>query len=472
MLLLLRAAILLRAVAAAKDALNADPRTQKTCREFYGARGDRSVVTTEDRIARRGASTPRPAYECTRGAPYGRFVDASDGAAAARTRRRYFAPRKFRRGYSAERSRATPRPRRRCSLERPRRRRGRDADIRRTRAAATRRVRGDDSTRTVGRRVARPRYLAALGRVARQMMGGGVGSVGARRRTRRARAFDETGEPVTFESVAGIDAAKREVAELVALTSGASARAYAALGARPPRGVLLVGPPGTGKTLLARALATSARAPFLSCSGSEFVEMFVGRGAARVRQLFDRAKSLAPCVVFIDEIDALGRRRRENNFSLGGANDEVEQTLNQLLACMDGVDANNGVVVLAATNRLNILDPALVRPGRFDRVVKVPPPDLLGRESILRVHAKKVAVSSNVDLGAVAKETKGLVGADLAAVVNEAAIRAARRGGTAVEMRDMKLALAEFYESRSAFTGDSFGPFSFAGGGKGDQPAS
>lgn len=301
-------------------------------------------------------------------------------------------------------------------------------------------------------------YLTALGRVARQMTGGGVGSVGARRR----RQVQVDREVVTFDSVAGIDEAKREVAELVALSSPVSAKRYLAVGARPPRGVLLVGPPGTGKTLLARALAQAADRPFIACSGSEFVEMFVGRGAARVRQLFERAGKLAPCVVFIDEIDALGRRRREGNLGMGNANDELEQTLNQLLACMDGVDPNNGVVVLAATNRLNVLDPALVRPGRFDRVVKVPPPDLKGREQILRVHARKVALGSDVDLGALAKETRGLVGADLAAIINEAAIRAARRGGEVIGTRDVKSALTNYYESRSALNSEQFGPFSFS----------
>ena len=231
---------------------------------------------------------------------------------------------------------------------------------------------------------------------------------------------------------------------------GESARRYAAVGARAPRGVLLVGPPGTGKTLLARALANAARVPFVSCSGSEFVEMFVGRGAARVRQLFKKAAKLGRCVIFIDEIDALGKARRETNFALGGgANDEVEQTLNQLLACMDGVVPNDGVVVLAATNRLSVLDPALVRPGRFDRIVKVPPPDLLGREQILRVHANRVAMAPDVDLGDTARETKGLVGAELAAIVNEAAVRAVRAGRNEVTARDMKDALVDFALSRA-----------------------
>ena len=300
-------------------------------------------------------------------------------------------------------------------------------------------------------------YLTALGRVARQMTGGGIGNVG-----RRRKQVPSVDNEVTFDSVAGIDAAKREVAELVALSSQESAKRYLAVGARPPRGVLLVGPPGTGKTLLARALAQAAERPFISCSGSEFVEMFVGRGAARVRQLFERAGKIAPCVVFIDEIDALGRRRRESNFAVGNANDELEQTLNQLLACMDGVDPNQGVVVLAATNRLNVLDPALVRPGRFDRVVKVPPPDLVGREQILRVHARKVALGSDVDLSSLAKETRGLVGADLAAIVNEAAIRAARRGAALIGKNDVKNALQEYYESRSTLNSEQFGPFSFA----------
>ncbi|KAH8072509.1 metalloendopeptidase [Aureococcus anophagefferens] len=287
-------------------------------------------------------------------------------------------------------------------------------------------------------------YCLALFRVARQMTGGGVGSVGRRR---RAAVSEE--DAVTFEQVAGIDAAKREVAELVEMTTnGAQQRRYAAVGARAPRGVMLVGPPGTGKTLLARALANAARVPFISCSGSEFVEMFVGRGAARVRQLFAKAAKLGSCVIFIDEIDALGKARRESNFAMNGANDEVEQTLNQLLACMDGVVPNDGVVVLAATNRLSVLDPALVRPGRFDRIVRVPPPDLVGREQILRVHAQKVAMARDVDLGDTARETKGLVGAELAAIVNEAAVRAVRRGSDEVSQRDMKDALVDFALSR------------------------
>ncbi|KAH8094237.1 metalloendopeptidase [Aureococcus anophagefferens] len=228
---------------------------------------------------------------------------------------------------------------------------------------------------------------------------------------------------------------------------------------RAPRGVMLVGPPGTGKTLLARALANAARVPFISCSGSEFVEMFVGRGAARVRQLFAKAAKLGSCVIFIDEIDALGKARRESNFAMNGANDEVEQTLNQLLACMDGVVPNDGVVVLAATNRLSVLDPALVRPGRFDRIVRVPPPDLVGREQILRVHAQKVAMARDVDLGDTARETKGLVGAELAAIVNEAAVRAVRRGSDEVSQRDMKDALVDFALSRSPLGGALTGLF-------------
>ena len=298
-------------------------------------------------------------------------------------------------------------------------------------------------------------YCLALFRVARQMTGGGVGSVGRRR---RAAVSEE--DAVTFEQVAGIDAAKREVAELVEMTTnGAQARRYAAVGARAPRGVMLVGPPGTGKTLLARALANAARVPFISCSGSEFVEMFVGRGAARVRQLFAKAAKLGSCVIFIDEIDALGKARRESNFAMNGANDEVEQTLNQLLACMDGVVPNDGVVVLAATNRLSVLDPALVRPGRFDRIVRVPPPDLVGREQILRVHAQKVAMARDVDLGDTARETKGLVGAELAAIVNEAAVRAVRRGSDEVSQRDMKDALVDFALSRSPLGGALTGLF-------------
>ena len=293
-------------------------------------------------------------------------------------------------------------------------------------------------------------YLTALGRVAKQMLGGGVGKVGRRASAGEAEAV------VTFDEVAGIDAAKREVAELVSLSVGPAAAKYAAAGARAPRGVLLVGPPGTGKTLLARALAHSSRVPFISVSGSEFVEMFVGRGAARVRQLFARAAKLGSCVIFIDELDALGKARREANFAFGGANDEVEQTLNQLLASMDGVSPNKGTVVLAATNRLAVLDPALTRPGRFDRIVRVPPPDLGGREAILKVHAAKITLAPRADLGEVARDTRGLVGAELAAIINEAAIRAVRGGRSAVETRDLRAALDDFVASRGPVTGGMF----------------
>ena len=286
-------------------------------------------------------------------------------------------------------------------------------------------------------------------------MGGGDGPMGMLQSRAKIEVEPETG--VTFADVAGCDASKLELEEVVEFLK--SPDKFEAVGAQCPRGVILEGPPGTGKTLLARAVAGEAKVPFISTSGSEFVEMFVGRGAARVRQLFAKAAKLGSCVIFIDEIDALGKARRESNFAMNGANDEVEQTLNQLLACMDGVVPNDGVVVLAATNRLSVLDPALVRPGRFDRIVRVPPPDLVGREQILRVHAQKVAMARDVDLGDTARETKGLVGAELAAIVNEAAVRAVRRGSDEVSQRDMKDALVDFALSRSPLGGALTGLF-------------
>jgi cell division protease FtsH len=236
-----------------------------------------------------------------------------------------------------------------------------------------------------------------------------------------ARVLDGNRPRITFEDIAGVDEAKRELQEVVEFLK--TPERFTALGARLPRGVLLLGPPGTGKTLLARAVAGEAGVPFFSISGSEFVEMFVGVGASRVRDLFDQAKRNAPCIIFVDEIDAVGRRR---GFGLGGGNDEREQTLNQILVEMDGFGSQTNVIVIAATNRPDVLDQALLRPGRFDRQVQVPAPDVLGREAVLRVHARGKPVDADVDLGGLARSTPGLSGADLANVLNEAAILAAR----------------------------------------------
>ncbi len=250
----------------------------------------------------------------------------------------------------------------------------------------------------------------------------------------RIRFFNkEEGRRVTFEDVAGIDECKEEVREIVEFLKDPSR--FTKLGARIPKGVLLVGPPGTGKTLLARAIAGEADVPFLSISGSDFVEMFVGVGAARVRDLFAQAKKNAPCIVFIDEIDAVGRYR---GAGLGGGHDEREQTLNQLLVEMDGFEFNEGIVVIAATNRPDILDPALLRPGRFDRQIVVPVPDLKGREAILKVHTRKVPLDEDVDLSLIARSTPGFTGADLENLVNEAALLAARRGKDRVGMADFE----------------------------------
>lgn len=249
---------------------------------------------------------------------------------------------------------------------------------------------------------------------------------------------------LTFDDVAGIDRAKREVQELVDMLK--SPQKYGKLGARLPKGILLAGPPGTGKTLLARALASEAGVPFIYSAGSEFVEMFVGRGAARIRALFQRARKQAPCIIFLDELDTLGKQR---SLRLGGSNDEVEQTLNQLLACMDGLDSNkSGVIVIAATNRYEILDDALTRPGRLDRIVRVELPDRSGREDILRVHTRKTPLGSDVDLAKTAQLTPGMSGADLAGLVNEAAIRAVRRSSSMVTQVDFDLAVKDFFRSR------------------------
>ncbi|KAJ8610839.1 hypothetical protein CTAYLR_006454 [Chrysophaeum taylorii] len=286
-------------------------------------------------------------------------------------------------------------------------------------------------------------YLAVLSGAARQMFRGGVGNV-SRRAKMGARAKSDP-DAVTFDMIAGIGEARREVEELRDLVS--SSKKYSMAGARAPKGVLLVGPPGTGKTMLARALATEAKVPFLYCSGSDFIEIFAGRGAARVRQLFARASKLAPCILFIDELDALGKARRDVP-GISGWNDESEQTLNQLLAAMDGVEQNRGIVVLAATNRLSVLDQALVRPGRFDRIVQVPPPDLLGRQQILAIHARKLKLDSSVDLLSIAAITPGLVGADLAAIINEAAIRAVRAERDVVLHADLKDAVDTYFKTR------------------------
>ena len=250
-----------------------------------------------------------------------------------------------------------------------------------------------------------------------------------------AKIYAENETGIKFADVAGEDEAKESLEEIVDLLH--NPQKYAAIGAKLPKGALLVGPPGTGKTMLAKAVAGEAQVPFFSMSGSEFVQMFVGMGAARVRDLFKQAQEKAPCIIFIDEIDAIGKSR-ENSLS---TNDEQEQTLNQLLTEMDGFDASKGVVILGATNRPEILDPALLRPGRFDRRVNVEIPDYLGRLAILEVHAKKVRMSSNVNLAAIAKTTPGASGADLANIINEGALLAVRKGRNAVEQWDLEEAL-------------------------------
>jgi len=268
----------------------------------------------------------------------------------------------------------------------------------------------------------------------RQMQGGGRGGAFSFGKS-RARMLDEATNTVTFADVAGCEEAKEEVSELVDFLKDPTK--FQKLGGRIPRGVLMVGSPGTGKTLLARAIAGEAKVPFFSISGSDFVEMFVGVGAARVRDMFEQAKKQSPCIVFIDEIDAVGRQR---GAGLGGGNDEREQTLNQLLVEMDGFEANVGVIVIAATNRPDVLDPALLRPGRFDRQVVVPLPDIRGREQILKVHMRKVPLAPDVKPDIIARGTPGMSGADLANLVNEAALFAARRNKRLVDMDDFERA--------------------------------
>ena len=264
-------------------------------------------------------------------------------------------------------------------------------------------------------------FVAVMIFLMRQMQAGGGKAMGFGKS--RAKMLTERQGRVTFEDVAGVDEAKEDLVEIVDFLK--DPQKFQKLGGRIPKGVLLVGPPGTGKTLLARAIAGEANVPFFTISGSDFVEMFVGVGASRVRDMFEQAKKNAPCIVFIDEIDAVGRHR---GAGLGGGNDEREQTLNQLLVEMDGFEANEGVILIAATNRPDVLDPALLRPGRFDRQIVVPNPDLSGREKILKVHMRKVPLAPDVEPKVIARGTPGFSGADLANLVNEAALLAARRG--------------------------------------------
>lgn len=267
--------------------------------------------------------------------------------------------------------------------------------------------------------------------IMRQMQSGGGRAMGFGKS--RARMLTEKQGRVTFDDVAGIDEAKGELQEIVDFLR--DPQKFTRLGGKIPKGVLLVGPPGTGKTLLARAIAGEANVPFFTISGSDFVEMFVGVGASRVRDMFEQGKKAAPCIIFIDEIDAVGRHR---GAGLGGGNDEREQTLNQMLVEMDGFDSNEGVILIAATNRPDVLDPALLRPGRFDRQVVVPNPDVAGREKILRVHMRKVPLASDVDPKVIARGTPGFSGADLANLVNEAALMAARLGKRTVAMLEFE----------------------------------
>ena len=265
----------------------------------------------------------------------------------------------------------------------------------------------------------------------RQMQGGKGGAMGFGKS--KAKLLSETRGKVTFNDVAGIDEAKEEVEEIVEFLKNPTK--FRKLGGKIPRGALLIGPPGTGKTLLARAIAGEANVPFFTISGSDFVEMFVGVGASRVRDMMEQGKKNAPCIIFIDEIDAVGRSR---GAGLGGGNDEREQTLNQLLVEMDGFDTNEGVIIIAATNRPDVLDPALLRPGRFDRQVVVSNPDILGREAILKVHIKQITIGPDVKLRTIARGTPGFSGADLANLCNESALLAARKNKRIVTMSDIE----------------------------------
>ncbi len=283
----------------------------------------------------------------------------------------------------------------------------------------------------------------------RQMQGGAGGKAMGFGKS-KAKLLTEAHGRVTFEDVAGVDEAKEDLQEIVEFLR--DPQKFQRLGGRIPRGVLLVGPPGTGKTLIARAVAGEANVPFFTISGSDFVEMFVGVGASRVRDMFEQAKKNAPCIIFIDEIDAVGRHR---GAGLGGGNDEREQTLNQLLVEMDGFEANEGVIIIAATNRPDVLDPALMRPGRFDRQIMVPNPDIIGREKILKVHVRKVPLAPDVDLKTLARGTPGFSGADLMNLVNEAALLAARRSKrlvTAQEFDDAKDKIMMGAERRMVMT--------------------
>jgi cell division protease FtsH len=278
-------------------------------------------------------------------------------------------------------------------------------------------------------------FLVAIWSFFFRRMSGAEGGVMSFARS-RAKIYADDEVKVRFSDVAGVDEAEEELKEIVEFLK--NPKKYTNLGGRIPKGVLLVGPPGTGKTLLARAVAGEAHVPFFSLSGSEFVEMFVGVGAARIRDLFQQAEAKAPCIVFIDELDALGKVRVQ---SPGGSHEEREQTLNQLLAEMDGFDSRKGVIIMGATNRPEVLDPALLRPGRFDRQVLVDKPDIKGREEILRIHVKGVKISPGVDIKVVAARTAGFAGADLANLVNEAALLAARQDKTAVDMKDFEAAI-------------------------------
>jgi len=274
-------------------------------------------------------------------------------------------------------------------------------------------------------------FIGAWIFLSRQMQSGAGRAMGFGKS--KAKLLTEAHGRVTFEDVAGIDEAKEDLQEIVEFLR--DPQKYQRLGGRIPRGALLVGPPGTGKTLTARAVAGEANVPFFTISGSDFVEMFVGVGASRVRDMFEQAKKNAPCIIFIDEIDAVGRHR---GAGLGGGNDEREQTLNQLLVEMDGFETNEGIIIIAATNRPDVLDPALLRPGRFDRQIVVPNPDVVGREKILRVHVRKVPLAPDVDLKVIARGTPGFSGADLMNLVNEAALLAARRGKRIVTMSEFE----------------------------------